>query len=240
MNKNLIFLVAFFTMISTIFAFNISLNETNIDNNNIEINKTIMKNESNFTQKIISVNPYKNKEVFEINYRDKKIKPEKGIDKNLKLKTKSLDKGKKVYAMIQFNRNPTKDELKLLQKEGIHLLEYISGNGWYASIKKDLDHIIELDEKNYLRLKSENFNDKYIIRSINEIDKDMKLSKNLRENNIGDWAKDDNGNVYLVVQFHDDVTLDDAEKLMKDKSIEVVSRLETIHALTIKVYGGEN
>ncbi|MCA9487044.1 MAG: hypothetical protein KC548_05300 [Nanoarchaeota archaeon] len=91
-----------------------------------------------------------------------------------------------------------------------------------------------------MKLNSNNFNDKYLVRSLDEIKPEYKQSKYIRENKIGTWGKDEDGNVYLVVQFHRDISLDKAENLMNKKGFEVVSEIGTLNTLVVKLGGGEN
>ena len=235
MVKKYLLLSLMIICISSIFAFNTTLNETN---NTILIEEELLTNESDSITE--DINPYKNKETKEIKFIDLKYKPDKGINEKVKLKTQNLKKDETMYAIIQFNRNPSKEELNELKKEGIELSDYISSYSWYVRISQDLDTIFENNIEGDILLKNKKFKDKFVVRSIDSIKPEFKLSSHLRNNQIGDWAKDDGDNVYLTVQFHDGVTLDEAEKLMKDKGIEVVSRLHSINALTIKVYGGES
>ncbi|MCB9370516.1 hypothetical protein H6501_02880 [Candidatus Woesearchaeota archaeon] len=229
------FILILILSINTILAFNVSLNETNIT----IINNTEIMNSSESW--IADVSPYKDKEAKVIKFIDVEYKPiTSKIDSNLKAKSKSLNKGEKVYFILQFNKNPSKEEIKELKNEGIELLGYISSDTWYVSISQDLDNIFTTNDGGDVKLNSNNFNDKYLVRSLDEIKPEYKQSKYIRENKIGTWGKDENGNVYLVVQFHRDISLDKAENLMNKKGFEVISWLEGIHALTIKVYGVRN
>ena len=78
-----------------------------------------------------------------------------------------------------------------------------------------------------------------MVRAIDEINPNSKVSKYIKDNQIGDWAKDDEGNIYLIVQFHKGVTLEEARILMKKNNIEVVSEIVTINSLVVKLSGGE-
>lgn len=232
MNKKVLFLISLLIMINSIFAFNISLNESNSTNLVEVVNSSLIINQ-------VDINPYKNKETKEIKINTLIFIPKTGIDSGVKLKSKLLIKDEKTYAIIQFNKNPSKEEKLHLEQNGILILDFISSNSYYVSINQDLDKAFEITPENDLKLKSNKFNDKYLVRSVNEIKSEYRLSKNLRENNIGNWAKDKDGNIYLTVQFQPDVTLDRAEKLMNEKGFEVISRLKSINALTIKIKGGE-
>ncbi|MCA9487043.1 MAG: hypothetical protein KC548_05295, partial [Nanoarchaeota archaeon] len=56
---------------------------------------------------------YKNEETKEIKFIDVKYKPiTSEIDSSLKAKSKSLNKGEKIYSILQFNKNPSKEEIK--------------------------------------------------------------------------------------------------------------------------------
>ena len=231
--SEILFLI-FLTCIGSIFAFNNSLNETNTT---VNYNVEVINNSENIT---IDVSPYKNKESKEVKFVDIKYKPNSEINSKIKTKTKKLDSNEKIYSILQFNKNPSKEEIKELKNEGIELLGYISSDTWYVSISQDLDNIFTTNDGGDVKLNSNNFNDKYLVRSLDEIKPEYKQSKYIRENKIGTWGKDENGNVYLVVQFHRDISLDKAENLMNKKGFEVVSEIGTLNTLVVKLGGGEN
>lgn len=228
-----------FLIILVLFNINflIAVNITSLDDTNSTLNKSIsyknFNNSKNFDFENTN-NPYKNKQFKELKINGQKVKFEKLNSKNLRYsKTKESKR-----VLMKFNRNPSKYEIEQLKKEGIELLDYMGSNSYYVKTSKNYNNLFEI-KNTALKLKSKNINDKYLIRNTAEVKKEYKLSKNLRENNVKNWAKDDKGYIYLNVQFHRDVTLEEAEKLMKEKGFQVVSRLESINALTIKVYGGE-
>ncbi|USN44330.1 MAG: S8 family serine peptidase [Candidatus Woesearchaeota archaeon] len=224
------FILILILSINTILAFNVSLNETNTT----IINNTEIMNSSESW--IADVSPYKDKEAKEVKFVDLKYKPlNSNIDLNVKTKSKSLSKGEKIYSILQFNRNPSRSEITELKNEGIELLSYISSDTWYVSISQDLDNIFTTNDGGDGKLNSNNFNDKYLVRSLDEIKPEYKQSKYIRENKIGDWAKDDKGNVYLMVQFHMGVSFEKAETLVENMGGESLNKIKSINSLTISI-----
>lgn len=223
MRKDLILIFTLLISVSAIFAFNNTLNETN--------SSTIVEPIFNDSFQIEKVNPYNNKK-----FKNPNSKLEKGIDK--KIKTKSKQKEEQ-YVLIQFNEQPSKEEFKNLKSEGIKLIDYVSSNTYYATISTDLDLIFEESQDKDLKLKKDKFRNKYLVRGIHEIKNENKISKHILNNNIGDWAKGPNGEIYLIVQFHNGVTLPQAKNLMKENDIEVLSEIKTINSLVVSLGGGE-
>ncbi|USN44333.1 MAG: hypothetical protein H6500_00610 [Candidatus Woesearchaeota archaeon] len=226
--SEILFLI-FLTCIGSIFAFNNSLNETNTT---VNYNVEVINNSENIT---IDVSPYKNKESKEVKFVDIKYKPNSEINSKIKTKTKKLDSNEKIYSILQFNKNPSKEEIKELKNEGIELLSYISSDTWYVSISQDLDNIFTTNDDGDVKLNSNNFNDEYLVRSIDEVKPEFKQSKYIREDKIGDWAKDDKGNVYLMVQFHMGVSFEKAETLVENMGGESLNKIKSINSLTISI-----
>ncbi|MCA9459068.1 MAG: S8 family serine peptidase [Nanoarchaeota archaeon] len=222
-------IIAFLINITSIFAFNNSLNETNttIVNNFEIINNT--------EPLIIDISPYKDKGTKEVKFVDIKYKPNSEINSKIKLKTKYLTKGERVYSIIQFNKNPSNHEITGLKKEGIELLNYISSDTWYVSISQDLDNVFTTNNDGDIKLKNNNFNDKYIVRSIDEIKPEFKLSKYIRENNIGNWAKDRKGNMYLLIQVQNGVNLENLNNLVQNLGGKILNKIKSINTLTISI-----
>lgn len=244
------------TSICAIFAYNDS-NQSNIGNfsdfeiednfnfsdnfSNLEFNETFGENISNenITPKLFK----KSDKDYQIKLNGEKVNyDELDIDKFSK-KTKKLKNSSntKTHYLVQFYNKLTRTEVDNLKDEGINVLNYIGNNAYYVSFK-NTKLLTESDENKFSNINSSLEIDNYLsdnnaLRTIEEVDEDFKLSKNLKEGNLGNWSYDDEGNIYLNVQFYKDVTLDDAEKLMNEKGFEVISRLESINALTIKIDG---
>jgi len=216
--------------LSTVFALNLT-NQSKQDGDILIQNQSFIENISQTSKEIEDINPYKDKKANDLKLNKYEVKFDK-------ITSKKLRSSNSKRIIMQFNKNPSKFEIKQLEKEGIQFLEYLGGNSYYVKLSKDYNKLFEI-KNNDLKLKSKNINDKYLVRNTAEIKSEYKLSKNLREDKVKNWAKDKEGNIYLNVQFHKDVTLEEAEKLMNENGFEVISRLESINSLTIKVKGGE-
>ena len=216
--------------LSTVFALNLT-NQSKQDGDILIQNQSFIENISQTSKEIEDINPYKDKKANDLKLNKYEVKFDK-------ITSKKLRSSNSKRIIMQFNKNPSKFEIKQLEKEGIQFLEYLGGNSYYVKLSKDYNKLFEI-KNNDLKLKSKNINDKYLVRNTAEIKNEYKLSKNLREDKVKNWAKDKEGNIYLNVQFHKDVTLEEAEKLMNENGFEVISRLESINSLTIKVKGGE-
>ena len=131
---------------------------TNISSKNLS-NKSIVK--------VVDINPYKNKKLDKLKINNQKVKFGESINDRLKIKLNQLDKDESEYVLMRFNKNPSKNEIRKLRKEGIQILDYVGSNSYYVKISKKFDDILEIKD-NSLKLKSKNVNDKYIIRNIND------------------------------------------------------------------------
>lgn len=141
----------FLTCVSSIFAFNTSLNESN--NSSIIILEEISPS-SNIS--LEEVNPYKDKESKKIKFRYYETDLDDTIKTKVKDKLKILTSNNKEYFILQFNRNPSKQEIKELKSEGIRLVQYISNDTWYILVEDNFDNIFEIDKNNDLKLKIQN------------------------------------------------------------------------------------
>lgn len=236
-------LILILSLIGSVFAFNYSNQSNSTEVFQIE-KKSLPEKQTNLSldsKKVKKTLIKKSKENYEIKLNGQKKTYDELSSKKFNLFSKKSNS--KNYYLVQFYNKLSKQEINSLKKEGITVLENLGYNAYYISFKdcnlleqsKDkkfanVDYSLELD--NYLSSNN-------AVRSIEEIDSDFKLSKNLKNKKIETWNLDSEGNLYLNVQFHRDVTLDRAETLMKSKGFEVISRLESINALTIKIKGGE-
>ena len=248
-----LFLIFILTLsLSCVFALN-STNQSNLSIDEISedlifLENIVISNDSlntSIDEKQLNNLFKKSDKDYQININGKKVLYDELNSKKISKLNKASKKtiNNKQYYLVQFYNKLSREDVLNLKKEGITILSSLGNNAYYVSFrntnllkesknKKFENLAVDLEINNLL-------NGDNAVRSIENIDKDFKLSKNLRENKVENWAKDKDGNVYLTVQFHKDVTLDEAEKLMNEKGFDVISRLESINALTIKVYGGE-
>ncbi|MCB9370252.1 S8 family serine peptidase [Candidatus Woesearchaeota archaeon] len=220
----------FLTCVSSIFAFNTSLNESN--NSSIIILEEISPS-SNIS--LEEVNPYKDKESKKIKFRYYETDLDDTIKTKVKDKLKILTSNNKEYFILQFNRNPSKQEIKELKSEGIRLVQYISNDTWYILVEDNFDNIFEIDKNNDLKLKNSKFDDKYLVRNIGEIKKAYKVKSKRNEKKFSFWTKDENNNLYLLVKFQKDLTMEEAKEIMTQNDFEVMNEIPTINSLTVKM-----
>jgi hypothetical protein len=133
--------------------------------------------------------PQKDPYAFRLN--GKEIKAEANAGKTIKTyrakaKSNSLSSGN--HFIIQFKTLPTVKEQARLKKSGVCLLNYISGNAYFATI-----------EPSFFLAKSSSSN----LRSIIEIQPEYKISERLTSGSVPDYAKDASGRIKVVITYFD-------------------------------------
>lgn len=224
MNKKKIFLIILIIILNPILAENKSIISSNEKLNiNLTGNKYLEKKE---------INPYLKKEniFFEINKL--RVQTDYKIDKKIKIESKNFEK---TYAILQTNKILSKEDKRKLDENGIKIIEYISKNTYYISINKNLELVFDENSKNGLKLNDESFNDKYIIRNINEIKPEYKISKNVLNNKINLQTKNKENFMYLVIEFHKDSDFIEGIKRIRKLNGKILNHIKSIHSLTIKI-----
>ena len=140
----------------------------------------------------------------EILLKARHFTPDKGLSnlaqQEINLRTTEVQ----THLLVQFEHIPTDEEKKELEELGIKLGSYVPNNAWYVSVPN-----------NKLATLASNKN----IRAVDAILPDYKKSSAVREMNFGDWAMD-NDYLYLIVELHEDVPLNDKTKSLIEQQIK--------------------
>jgi len=147
--------------------------------------------------------------------------PPEGIECSLLNKLDSY-KNNKIHIIIQFQDTPKQSERSELTDYNLSLDDYIHNKAYFASVpanKDDIEKIVNLS----------------FVRWIGDILSEDKISKYTREGQIDEWAINENGTINLIVWFFRDVSLDDAEQIIKNHEGIVNDRIKSINALVVAI-----
>ncbi len=151
-----------------------------------------------------------------IHLKSRRLTPDKGISPAARAKIEAIPE--KAHVLIQLERIPTVKERKELEEKGIKLLSYIPDNAWFATIPSDkTDEIAGLSD----------------VRAINEILIDDKIAPQIKESGINEYSMLEDEKAKLVIEFFDDVSLDDASLLVEDYGGVVQGKGRIINALVV-------
>ena len=148
----------------------------------------------------------------EISLKSRKFIPKRGMNETLKAKIKSRAP-ERTHILIQFNKIPSREEQKELEREGIRLLSYIPHKAWFASVTSDNEKLLKFHN----------------IRAITEILTDDKISPAVKNKN---YIRNTNGMVNLSVMFFNDVDLNDASSII-EKYGNVVNKFYSANSIKI-------
>ncbi|MCH7851055.1 MAG: S8 family serine peptidase, partial [Nanoarchaeota archaeon] len=144
------------------------------------------------------------KRSFKIKTKNGEVVPKPLKDKKLKDHFKSLNlKNNKVYVRIQFegeDGNPSPEEVEILERDGIKLLDWHGDHIYYARVPKTI-----------LETKSYDF-----IRWIG-INEDIKIKKKSR-----DYIS--SNDVDLILIFYEDITNEDIEDIKNIQGIKIIEK----------------
>ena len=131
---------------------------------------------------------------FLIQMRSRKFTPDPGI--NVTAITQQQKADNNVHFLLQLYELPTFNETKSLEEQGIVLLNYLTGNTYIASA--NLSDIPKLSQTK-------------VVRWAGPLEPADKISEDLKLSQIGEWARADNDQVVLTIQFHNDVNISESE-----------------------------
>lgn len=111
------------------------------------------------------------------------------------------------YRLLQFHQLPNNSELAAIQAAGIELLEYIPYHTYVASLPTDfpIDQLEDLG-----------------VRSIQELNLDLKLDDQLRSADLPKWATAPGDQVLAMLKFHKNLDFDHVLAYCKADGIKVI------------------
>jgi hypothetical protein len=158
----------------------------------------------------------------EILLKSRRFIPEQGMTAAAKAKIEAVPQ--RAHVLIQLEHIPTIKERKELEAKGIKLLSYIPNKAWFASIPSDkANEIASLSG----------------VRAISEILPEDKISPIVREKGVSRHATNEDGSVNLVIMFHKDVPLSEANEIISSHNGRVTGEIPLINALTVAILSEE-
>lgn len=171
------------------------------------------------------------KKKYDISLKSRKFTPQEGIEAKILSKLQTLiGVEKKVpHVMIQFKEIPTRIERENLNAEGIKVLSYIGGNAWYASVSNEI--VLRFREAEVLA-KYPSFK---LIRWIGDILPEDKISPRIREREVGDWARTEDGKVELVAKYYKDMMSEKAKERLEALGAFVIGEIPAVNEIIISL-----
>ncbi|USN43828.1 MAG: hypothetical protein H6500_05560 [Candidatus Woesearchaeota archaeon] len=226
----LLFLLVF---VGLVYAQNLSS-----ENSSLEVKEL---NESNSSLSNIKV--YDKKQALEkYILKTSKTVPTEGIDDDLREKLRNANS--QSYLVFQFFTPLSKEDISVLFEKGINVLEYQGANAYLVAVSpSSTQYVLESDQTNFSNLnynpQLNSFLGSTKIRSVLDFSLEQKFGPVLQANTLSSDYLDEEAYAYLTVHIHKDVSLDDAQIVLEKKGLNVVSQLQTLHALTVRVYVGD-
>lgn len=147
--------------------------------------------------------------------KSRRFTPAKGVTAAAKAKIEAIPG--RVHVLIQLEHIPTIKEKKELEAKGIKLLSYIPENAWLSSIPSD--KAVEIAALSN-------------VRAISEILLEDKISPHMIAGEFI-WHRVKDGKVDLIVEFFEDVSLEEAEVIVETHKARVVGRVPTVNAVVV-------
>lgn len=158
---------------------------------------------------------------FTIWLKSRQFVPAPGMSKATAAQLRALPMGRS-HVLIQFDRIPSTEERRALERAGVKLLAYVPNNTWFASVPAT----VSLSDKALAN-----------VRWLGSILPEDKLSVGLWEGRVGPWAVNADGSVNLDVLFFADVPLDQARQVVAAHDGYVEEELPEFHRLRVRVLG---
>lgn len=149
-------------------------------------------------------------ELYKIRLKSRTFTPTKGIAADFrKTMVGPLERGEKRHVYVQLKKHLDQDERAQLEKQGVKLLNYIGSYTWHASISDP--KVLEFTSSAVVRRRP-------IIGSvlwIGRIESMDKIEPKIREKGVGDYNRQPDGRVDIVVVFFPDVSKDTLNAIAK-------------------------
>lgn len=127
------------------------------------------------------------------------------------------------HVLLQLYAPPDETTKDMLGSLGIRLLDYIPNNAWFASVPRNL-HIPDVAVS--------------VIRWLGPILPQDRMSRDLWEGEIGDWALLERDRVALEISFFKDVRLQDGEQLVCKYNGVVINSTDLSNKLQVEMPRG--
>lgn len=151
----------------------------------------------------------KKENTFTIMFKDEILQPVENKNEALNC-FRFLPKGEKYYAIVQLYYTLQPEEKRILDSNGINLLQYLPNNSWFVNFSHPLS------EKEIQQVKR-------IIRWVGKIESKYKLTQEIWEGKFGSWAID-RDYVSLSIYFFEDVPSEEAEGVIKNYGGEILQK----------------
>lgn len=127
----------------------------------------------------------------------------------------------RVHVILNFDHDLTTQDRDVLQNSGVRLLAHVHVNSWFSSVDKDqLDEVVEGTPTLW----------------VGEILADDKMADSVRSQSFGNWSYNPvTGFVNLTVMFHNDVSLDDASRIIEQFDGIEIGRAPIINSLVVSL-----
>jgi subtilisin family serine protease len=159
---------------------------------------------------------------YEIALKSRTFTPQPGFQASLKDSIPlRLAQGIKQYVIIQFKEIPSITLRKKLEAKGVHLLSYINGYAYYASvIKPDFINFETLTGRAGKTFKT--------IRWIGNIENTDRVDSVVLNGKFGEWAINDDGSVKIRIVFFEDV-----DSAIQNRILNTYSKQSAEHSINI-------
>lgn len=122
-----------------------------------------------------------------------------------------------VHALAQFTRPPSPDERQELSTKGVHLLSYIPNLTWIVAVPANNPDVLQ-------ELKG--------LRWVGRLEPQQKLSPRFQKGTV---VRTEDGHAVALVQFHEDVSLDVAEVILRKYGVRTKSTTKAIKTVVVAV-----
>lgn len=154
------------------------------------------------------------KDQFHIKLQNRSFTPTSGLEIASIVEKRAPDE--QVHFFLQFKSLPNATERDQFEKQGIKILDYVTGNTYIASTKVvDLSKLKEIQK----------------VRWAGPFKADDKISTALKTGEIGKWALVDGG-IVLTIQFNKDIDTEKATKFVKSLNAKIISVIPIIPSVT--------
>jgi len=152
---------------------------------------------------------------YSIDLKGRSFTPEAGLDFSFAGTT--VKGGDRIHALVQLHEIPSFVQRDDLSGRGIELLDYATGNAYFASIRADL----EISETAFPEL-----------RWIGPIEASDRLSPRLADSRFEPWAMESEDQIWVNVSFFDDVSQEQGRELLIGQGAEPLSYTYTLNLWT--------